>query len=100
MKMLASMPTQGCSDASMAIRMEAYIENLSDIPPEKVADAIKRFMQGDIGDGKFAPTIAQLRQSILDPCFGQHDLRFTPDDRLTNEQYWRKRHQLKVWGSA
>jgi len=100
MQMLATMPTQVGGTASMAMKVDTYLENLSDLPPEKVADAVKMFLRGELGDGRFAPTVAQIRQSILDPCYGEHDLRFTPDDKLSNEQYWRKRNQLKVWGAA
>jgi len=98
--MLSTMPSQGASGVTMAIRLAVYHDALGDLNPNDVIRVIKKFVLGDLGDGKFAPTPAQIRQAITDPCYGQHDLRFTPDDRLSNEQYWKKRQQLKVWGAA
>lgn len=91
---------QGLDPSMVVARVKLYAEILGDLPTDKVQTAIKKFLSGEFGDGRFAPTPAQIRQAVLDPCYGEHDLRFTPDDRLSNEQYWKKRRQLKEWGPA
>jgi hypothetical protein len=99
-KLFACFPSQTGGNEFAAARLDAYGQILADLDQNAVCRAINRFTTGELGDGRFAPTAAQIRQAVTDPCYGEHDLRFTPDDRLTNEQYWKKRTQLRVWGAA
>lgn len=93
------MPASSGSPESMASKIELTLEILSDLDPIEVNKTLKRFLNGEIGDGRFAPTVAQIRRATTDGMlYGTPDLRYKADRDLDNEQYWLKRKQQEKWG--
>lgn len=66
--LLAFPITNGTSEAGRA-RAEAYLLALDDIPPETIAEAIKRWHRGECGHGynyRWAPAPAELREISME----------------------------------
>lgn len=97
-QMFAVMKTQGGDVVDGLQRAKFYAEDLRDLDPDDVQRAIIAFRRGDLGDGRFSPTPGEIRQAVKQNRYrNQRDLRDIPDSQLSNEQYWRKRAQLKDW---
>lgn len=58
-RVFAVMPSQG---ADPAIRCRVYLEELSDLCAWSVVKVLPRFIRGEIGSGRFAPSIAEIRE--------------------------------------
>ena len=63
---MGTMPsrTGNAMDASLAAQV--YADTLGNFPAAEVNATLRRFRLGGIGDGKWAPTPAEVRQAIVD----------------------------------
>jgi hypothetical protein len=79
------MPSHGSDPVR---RARVYLEELADLPAWAVAQVLRRFVRGDLGEGRFAPTIAEIRHHAarLDAQFARERERITK--------------VLKFWGEA
>ena len=79
-KMLLTYPVANASAQSGTARGEAYLEAIDDVAPEILAEAIKRWNRGEVGehDYRWAPSPAVLRAvcaKIVEPLIAAaHDL--------------------------
>lgn len=46
-------------------RAKVYLVDLSDLPAWAVVGVLRKFRRGDIGDGRFAPTPAEIRKQVV-----------------------------------
>lgn len=56
------MPSQA---ADPVRRTRVYLQELSDLPAWAAVRVLRQFIRGELGDSRFAPTIAEIRQAIL-----------------------------------
>lgn len=59
-KLLAGFPEQRQGDGAAALRAEAYLDAVADLPAGAVEEARVRIVRGDTEHDRFAPTPAQL----------------------------------------
>lgn len=57
----AVMPAHG---ANPALRAQVYLEELGDLPAWAIALIVRKYVRGELGNSKFAPTIAEIREHV------------------------------------
>jgi hypothetical protein len=61
--LLATFPHRDLSEQAASLKLKAYEMALEDVPTWCVEEAAKRWIRGDVGDERFAPTPPQLRHA-------------------------------------
>lgn len=61
--LLATFPHRDLSEQAAGLKLKAYEVALEDVPTWCVEEAAKRWIRGDVGDERFAPTPPQLRHA-------------------------------------
>ncbi len=63
--MLCTMPSRSGSVVDAKAVTRIYADDLADLPPAEVREAIRGFRRGELGDLRWAPTVGEIRMAVL-----------------------------------
>ena len=86
---MGTMPSRAGNAIDANIAAQVYADTLGNFPAAEVNAALRRFRLGELGDGKWAPTPAEVRLSIVEDRREERDRKHASEKvkRQEDEQF-------------